>query len=216
MKRKSYAVIGLGKFGTAVAVRLCELGNEVLVIDDSAENVQRIEPFVTCAVVADARDEAVLESLGVANYDCAIVGIGTDLATNIIITLNLKNIGVARVVCKATDEVQKRALEKVGADRVVIPERETGIKLAQSLASSSVLDFIELSPDLGIAEILMPKDWAGKSLKELDLRGRFGVNVIAVKRGNTVELTADAAKPLEEGLVLVLLGRNEQLAGLQK
>ena len=216
MKRKSYVVIGLGKFGAAVAVRLCELGNEVLVIDDSTENVQRIEPFVTCAVVADARDEAVLDSLGAANYDCAVVAIGTDLAANIIVTLNLKDLGVPRVVCKATDEVQKRALEKVGADRVVIPERETGIKLAQSLASSSVLDFIELSPDIGIAEIQTPPAWAGKSLKDLDLRGKYGVNVIAVRHGDTVELTADAFKPLEEGLVLVVLGRNEQLAGLQK
>ena len=127
--KKTYVVIGLGKFGTAVARRLFELGNEVLAIDDSAEKVQHIEHNVTYAVVADARDENALRSLGVKNYDCAIVAIGTDLAASVITTLNLKGLGVPYVICKATDDTQKQALEKIGADRVLIPEREIGIKL---------------------------------------------------------------------------------------
>ena len=133
--KKTYAVIGLGRFGTAVAERLYALGNEVLVIDDDAERVQRMESRVTYAVVADARDEAVLRSLGMRNYDCAIVAIGTDLAASIVITMNLKELGVPQVVCKAEGDMQKRALEKIGADKVLIPEREAGVKLAQAVTS---------------------------------------------------------------------------------
>ena len=164
--KKSYVVIGMGRFGSSVAERLYELGNEVLAIDTDPDKVQRMESKVTCAVVADARDEEVLRSLGARSCDCAVVAIGSDLATCIIATLNLKDLGVPQVICKATDELRKKALEKVGADRVVIPERETGIKLAQAITSSSILDFIELSKDCGIAEIHTPESWFGKTLRE--------------------------------------------------
>ena len=204
--KKTYIVIGLGRFGRALAERLCELGNEVLAIDTSAECVQHAENSVTCAVVGDARDEGVLRSLGARNYDCAIVAI----------TLNLKSLGVKQVICKAQDEIQRRALEKVGADRVIIPEREIGIKLAQSLTSSGVLDFIELSPDIGIAEVSVPESWVGKSLRELNVRAKYDVNVIAVRRGGALELTMDAGSALEAGLVLIVLGPNDALANLQK
>ena len=126
--KKSYVVIGMGRFGTSVAERLYELGNEVLAIDTNPDKVQRMESKVTCAVVADVRDEEVLRSLGARSCDCAVVAIGSDLATCIIATLNLKDLGVPQVICKATDELRKKALEKVGADRVVIPERETGFE----------------------------------------------------------------------------------------
>ena len=148
---KTYVVIGLGRFGTAVAAKLQELGNEVLVIDENEEEVQKLSDLVTYAVVGDARDEEVLESLGVGNYDCGVVAIGEDLAASVLITLNLKSLGVPNVICKAKDEQQKRALEKIGADRVVIPEREMGMKLAQNLVSSSVLYFLQLSNACGIA-----------------------------------------------------------------
>ena len=214
--KKTYMVVGLGRFGTALALRLAELGNEVLAMDTRPENVQRVEPEVTCAVVGDARDEGVLRSLGARNYDCAIVAIGSDLASSVIITLNLKALGVGKIICKAQDEIQRRALEKVGADRVVIPERETGIKLAQSLTSSGVLDFIELSPDIGIAEIRVPDSWVGKSLRELNVRAKYGVNIIAMRREGNIELTLDPGQPLEAGIVLVLLGQNDALNRLQK
>ncbi len=214
--KKTYMVVGLGRFGTALTLRLAELGNEVLAMDTRPENVQRVEPEVTCAVVGDARDEGVLRSLGARNYDCAIVAIGSDLASSVIITLNLKALGVGKIICKAQDEIQRRALEKVGADRVVIPERETGIKLAQSLTSSGVLDFIELSPDIGIAEIRVPDSWVGKSLRELNVRAKYGVNIIAMRREGNIELTLDPGQPLEAGIVLVLLGQNDALNRLQK
>ena len=214
--KKTYVVIGLGKFGTAVASRLFALGNEVLAIDTSAEKVQRAEPYVTCAVIGDARDEDVLRSLGVNNYDCAVVAIGTDLATSVIVTLNLKELGLPRVLCKATDEIQKKALEKVGADRVVVPEREMGVKLAQALTSSSVLDFIELSSDYGIAEVAVPEKWVGKTLRELNIRAKHGVNIIAIRDGASINVTPDADQPLKAENVLVAVGKNEQLSGLQK
>lgn len=213
--KKTYVVIGLGKFGTAVAERLYELDNEVLAIDECTESVQRIENKVTYAVVADARDENVLRSLGVKNYDCAIVAIGTDLAASVITTLNLKELGVPQVICKATDETQKRALEKIGADRVLIPEREIGIKLAQTISSTSILDFIELSREYGIAELPTPAHWAGKTLRELNVRAKYGVNIIALKSGSKVNVSPAAEAVLQADAVLVVVGTNEQLAKLK-
>ena len=120
------------------------------------------------------------------------------------------------MICKATDEIQKKALEKVGADRVVVPEREMGVKLAQALTSSSVLDFIELSSDYGIAEVAVPEKWVGKTLRELNLRAKFGTNIIAIGAGASINVTPDADLPLKSENVLVAVGRNEQLSGLQK
>jgi len=214
---KTYVVIGLGRFGTAVAAKLQELGNEVLVIDENEEEVQRMSDLVTYAVVGDARDEDVLGSLGVGNYDCAVVAIGEDLAASVLITLNLKSLGVPQVVCKARNDQQKRALEKIGADRVVIPEREMGVKLAQNLVSSSVLDYVQLSSECGIAEILTPVSWVGKSMLELDVRKKYGVTVAAIRKADgDVAVLIDAAYRLEKEDELVIVGNNDDLARVQK
>ncbi len=213
---KTYLVIGLGRFGISVATRLCELGNEVLAIDASAEHIQQIANHVTHAVVGDARDEAVLQALGARNFDCAIVAIGGDLAASILVTLNLKELGVPAVICKASNEAYKKALERVGADRVVIPEREMALKLAQNLSSSSILDFIELSEDYGITEITAPASWVGKSIRELNVRAKYGVTVLAFKRGGPLDVLPGADDAIEDGMVLVVLGSNEQLARMQK
>lgn len=213
--KKSYVVIGMGRFGSSVAERLYALGNDVLAIDTNPEIVQHMESKVTCAVVADARDEEVLRSLGARSCDCAVVAIGKDLATCIIATLNLKELGVPQVICKATDELRKKALEKVGADRVVIPERETGIKLAQALTSSSVLDFIELSKDCGIAEIPTPTEWCGKTLRELNIRAKYGVNIIAIREDGNIDVAPGADFALKENNVLVVLGTNDKLSKIR-
>ncbi len=214
---KSYMVIGLGRFGTAVALKLQELGHEVLVVDDNTEQVQKVSNRVTYAVVADARDEEVLRSLGAANFDCAVVAIGSDLATSILVTLNLKSLGVAHVVCKAKDDRQVQALEKVGADRVLIPEREMGEKLAQNLASSGVLDYTELTRDCGIVEIRTPKAWVGKDLRQLDVRVKYGVTVIAMRQaGGDITVFVRPDRPFAEEDILVLLGSNEDLNRVQK
>jgi len=214
---KTYLIVGLGRFGRAVALKLQELGNEVMVIDENEEQVQKLSDRVTYAVVGDARDEAVLESLGVRNLDCAIVAIGQDLAASVLITLNLKSLGVPQVICKAQDDLQKRALEKLGADRVVIPEREMGLKLAQNLTSSSVLDYVELSKDCGLAEIITPKSWVGKTLPEIDVRRKFGVTVAALRKADgDVTVFVDATYKLEANDELIVVGNNDDLTRVQK
>jgi trk system potassium uptake protein TrkA len=213
---KTYVVIGLGRFGSAAAVRLESLGHEVMAIDTNEENVQRIADQVTHAVVGDARDEAVLRSLGVRNADCAIVAIGADLAASILITLCLKDMGVPQVVCKARDEVHKRALERIGADYVVIPEREMALKLAQKLTSPNLLDFIELSDEYGIAEVEIPPQWVGKTIRELNVRVKYSVDVLGIRRQEKLQLSPGADHCFASGDIAVVLGRNEDLAAIRK
>ncbi|MBQ9967901.1 MAG: TrkA family potassium uptake protein [Oscillospiraceae bacterium] len=212
---KSFLIVGLGRFGTAVACRLQELGHEVMVIDEQTEKVQRISDDVTYAVVGDARDEDVLESIGARNVDCAIVAIGDNLAANILVTLNLKSLGVRQVICKAKDDQQRRALEKVGADRVLIPEREMGLKLAQNLSSNSVLDYIELSSQCGIVEIRTPAPWVGKNLRSINVRAKYGVTVIAIRTGSEVSVSLDPDCLLAAEDILVILGDNDRLTDVQ-
>lgn len=214
---KTYLVIGMGRFGSAVAARLYELGNEVLVVDENEENIQAIASRVTHAVVGDARDEAVLRALGARNFDCAIVAIGGDLAASILVTLALKELGIPAVICKASNETFKRALEKVGADRVVIPEREMAVKLAQSLSSSNVLDFIELSDDFGIAEVVVPDNWADRSIRELNVRAKYGVTILACQQpGEKLQVQPGAENVIRAGATVTVLGANERIARLQK
>ncbi|MCI8525847.1 MAG: TrkA family potassium uptake protein [Oscillospiraceae bacterium] len=214
---KTYLVIGMGRFGSAVAARLYELGNEVLVVDENEENIQAIASRVTHAVVGDARDEAVLRALGARNFDCAIVAIGGDLAASILVTLALKELGIPAVICKASNETFKRALEKVGADRVVIPEREMAVKLAQSLSSSNVLDFIELSDDFGIAEVVVPDNWADRSIRELNVRAKYGVTILACQQpGEKLQVQPGAEDVIRAGATVTVLGANERIARLQK
>ena len=213
---KTFLVVGLGRFGTAVACKLRELGNEVMAIDENAEQVNKVADRVTYAVVGDARDEAVLEALDMEQVDCAVVAIGENLAANILVTLNLKSLGVPQVICKAKDDQQRRALEKIGADRVLIPEREMGLKLAQNLTSTSVLDYIELSGSCGIAEMKTPVSWVGKTLRDINVRAKYGVTVIAMRVGEELSVSLDPSVPLRESDVLVLLGENDRLSDVQK
>lgn len=213
---KSYIIIGLGRFGTSVAERLESLGNEVLAVDTNELYVQQLADKVTHAVVADARDEAVLRSLGARNFDCAVVAIGDDLAASILITLSLKELGVGRVICKARDEIHKRALERIGADYVVIPEREMALKLAQRLSSPNLLDFIELSDEFGIAETAIPKSWVGKTIRELNIRARYYVDILGVRHNDRLMLSPGADYFFEEGDAAVILGKNEDLSAVRQ
>ena len=209
---KSYVVIGLGKFGAAMALELMALGNEVLAIDRQEELVQRISGSVTDAVVADAQDEEVLRSLGVRNYDCAVVAIGDDAAASILATLQLKELGLPRVVCKASDEMHRKALLKVGADKVVIPEKEMARRFARSVSSASVMDYIELSDDYAMVESTAPGSWVGRNLVELNVRAKYGVAVIAFRRGGRFVISPNPNEPIQQGDILVLLGSGEDLA----
>lgn len=213
---KSFAVIGLGLFGSSVARQLCALGAEVLAIDTNSNLVQQVSGDVTTAAVADARDLEVLRALGVQECDCAVVAIGDDLAVSVLATMNLKELGIPQIICKAHDETHRKVLEKLGADKVVIPEKEEAEKLARSLTSHNVLDFIELSNDYGIVEINTPKAWIGKSLKELDVRARLGVNIIAIERNDKVSVSPRAEFELAKNDILVVLGDYDSLTMMQE
>ena len=213
---KSFAVIGLGLFGSSVARQLCALGAEVLAIDTNSNLVQQVSGDVTTAAVADARDLEVLRALGVQECDCAVVAIGDDLAVSVLATMNLKELGIPQIICKAHDETHRKVLEKLGADKVVIPEKEVADKLARSLTSHNVLDFIELSNDYGIVEINTPKAWIGKSLKELDVRARLGVNIIAIERNDKVSVSPRAEFELARNDVLVVLGDYDSMTMMQE
>ena len=213
---KSFAVIGLGLFGSSVARQLCALGAEVLAIDTNSDLVQPVSGDVTTAAVADARDLEVLRALGAQECDCAVVAIGDDLAVSVLATMNLKELGIPQIICKAHDETHRKVLEKLGADKVVIPEKEVADKLARSLTSHNVLDFIELSNDYGIVEINTPKEWIGKSLKELDVRARLGVNIIAIERNDKVSVSPRAEFELAKNDILVVLGDYDSLTMMQE
>lgn len=213
---KSYIVIGLGRFGSEVAKRLCQLGCEVLAMDVRNEPVQAISNDVTHAVVADGRDLSVLRALGAADFDCGIVAIGDSLSESVLATMNLKELGIPRVVCKAHDETHRQVLRKLGADQIVIPEQEQAYRLARSLSSQNVLDYIELSEDYGIIDLPLPESWAGKTLRELNVRARLGVNILAIKRESGIHVSPDADFPLGKGDVLVILGSTAALKAVQR
>ncbi len=216
---KTFVVIGLGRFGTAIARELSALGHEVLAIDVAEEKVQRVADKVTHAVIGDARDINVLNALGVRNFDCAVVALGSDVGNSALITLNLKELGVKQVVCKAQSHVHQRVLEKIGADRVIFPEHEMGVKLAQGLSSSNVLNFIEFSEDYGIVELASPKSWHGKTIRELDVRNAFHVNIIAVRKADqpgALNVAPGAGCVLEAGDNVVAVGRSEDINRLHE
>ena len=208
---KSFVVIGLGLFGSSVARQLCALGAEVLAIDTNSDLVQQVSSDVTSAVVADARDAEVLRALGAHECDCAVVAIGDDLAGSVLATMNLREL-----VCKAHNDVHRKVLEKLGADKVVIPEKEVADKLARSLTSHNVLDFIELSNDYGIVETTAPRAWVGKSLKELNIRAKLGVNIIAIERNGKITVSPRAEFEIAKNDILVVLGDYDSLTLMQE
>ena len=213
---KSYVVIGLGRFGSEVAKQLHAQGCEVLAIDMRTDLVQQVSSEVTHAVVADAKDKDVLKALGVRSFDCAIIAIGDDLAASVLATANLKELGIPYLVCKAHDDTHRRVLEKLGADRIVIPEQENGIRLARSLSAPNVLDYIELSEEYGIAEVPVPASWVGKSLRDLNVRAKWGINIIAFRREGKLLVSPPADFAIQAGDIAVVLGDNLALDTVQK
>ena len=213
---KSFAVIGLGRFGTYIATALSELGCEVLAIDRDEKRINQMADVVTRAVTADAQNKDVLKALGVQDCDCAVVAIGQELAAAVLITLNLKEMGVENIICKARDEQYGKVLEKVGATRIVSPEQMVAEKLARSLHSVNVLDYIELSEDYGIIDIPAPSVWVGKTIRELNIRAKLDVNIIAVKHEPKITVSPSADYRIEKEDVMVVLGRYDSLDAVGK
>lgn len=214
---KSYVVIGLGRFGSELATRLYACGEEVMAIDMDEQLIDKIADRVTRAVAADARDPDVLKKLGVENFERAVVAVGSDLAASALITMNLKALNVPFIICKAHDDTYKDILEKLGADRVIIPEREVADKLALGLTHAGVMEYIELSQEFGIVEMQPIAEWVGKTIRELELRTRYGVNVIAVRSNeDTIKIPPDIDAPIPEDVVMVMLGQYDMFENLKK
>ena len=213
---KSYFIIGLGLFGEALARNLCKLGAEVLAMDVRNDLVQLVANDVTHAVVGDAQDKSVLRALGAADFDCAVVAIGDDLAASVLTVMNLQELGVKQIVCKAHDETHRRVLERLGVERVLIPEQEHAQRVARSLVRHNVLDYIELSEEYGILDVPAPKSWIGKTLKELNVRAKLGVNIIAVESGKKTNVSPAADYMIREGDIMVVLGDTYSLEAVQK
>ena len=213
---KSFLVIGLGRFGSEVARKLSEQKGEVLAMDRRNDLVQQLSNDVTHAVVGDSQDKEVLRALGAGNFDCAVVAIGGDLSASVPTVMNLKELGVPYIVCKAHDETHRRVLEKLGADRVVIPEQENADRLAKSLSSTNVLDYIVLSNEYGIIEVPVPKVWVGKSLKELNVRAKLGINILAIKHDGMTDVSPAADYVLSGDAIMLVLGNTKALDAVQK
>ena len=213
---KSYVVIGLGRFGTEMALKLYDCGEDVLAIDTDENIIDKISDRVTKAAAADARDLDVLRKLGVEDFDRAVVAVGSDLAASALITMNLKTLGVPFIICKAHDDTYREILEKLGADRVIIPEREMADKLAKGLTTAGVMEYIELSSEYGIVEMTPPAEWLRKTIRSLELRSRYGANVIAVRRGENLRIPPEIDTPLDDDCILVILGSYKVIEKLEK
>lgn len=215
MRGKQFVIFGLGRFGISLATTLSEAGYEVMVVDKCEESIQEIAPFVTHAVQADAADMDTLKSLGIRNFDVAIVAIGKDIQSSIMTTLLLKELGIPYVVAKASSEIHERVLRKIGADRIILPEQEMGIRIANNLISGNILDHIQLSSEYSIIEMGILPEWRGKSIIEVDPRGAYGINIIAVQRGGAIDISPSPNYILEQEDTLVVVGSNKQIQILE-
>ena len=215
MKAKQFLVFGLGRFGKSLARTLCEMGQEVLAIDSDEEIVSDIAPFVTQAMQLDATDEEVLKTLGVNNFDAAIVSIGQDMQASILVCVLLKELGVPCVIAKANDELHAKVLRKIGADRVVFPERDMGARLARSILAPNVLDLMNLSDDYQIIEIRVPEKWIGQSLIGLNVRRHYGVNILAIHRQGRFLASPAPDMPFEMDDILLVMGKEDDIERLE-
>jgi trk system potassium uptake protein len=211
MLAKTFAVIGMGRFGSSVAKTLYEMGYEVMAIDSCEERIQEYIQYVTYAVQADSTDEQALKELGIRNFDIVVVAIGDDIQASILTTLILKELGVKHITVKAQNERHGKVLYKLGADKVVFPERDMGSRVANNLASPNVLDFIELAEDYSVVEVVVGEKLVGKSLIELNIRARFGVNVMAIKSGPQINIAPQANDTIQKEDILVVIGQNNDL-----
>jgi trk system potassium uptake protein TrkA len=209
-------VVGLGRFGSAVATTLAELDCEVAGVDSHERAVQRIAPLVTHALQLDATDRDALKQISVADFDVAVVAIGADIEASILTTANLAELGCDDIVAKAMTLPHARILEKVGAHRVVFPEHEMGVRLANSLAGTNLIDYMELDPAYAVAEIRCPLEIAGRTLAEANVRGRYGVIVLCVKTGDQVDVIPDANKRIEKTDIIVVAGPTKSIDKLAR
>jgi len=208
---KQFIVLGLGRFGSAVATTLIELGHEVLGVDNDEEIVNTLKDKITQSVQADITEEKVLTELGVKNFDAAIVCIGTDLETSILVTMMLKEMGLKYIIAKAQNNLHAKVLEKIGVDKVVFPERDMGARIARRLITPNIKDYVELEPDYNIIEIKALPEFVDKTLSELDMRNKYGINVLAIKRNDSLNISPRAKDVIKKGDFLIVIGETKKI-----
>ena len=212
---KSYAVFGLGRYGLAVAKELVKNGADVLAVDVD-ENIVNAAiadiPFCKCA---DITEPEVLRQLGISNIDVVIIAMATNLEANVMSVMLCKEMGVKTVIAKCADNMQAKILLKVGADKTVIPERESGVRLAKNILSSGFVDVMELSDNVSLLELEIKEEWLGKNLIQLNLRKKYGINVIAIKKGDEVMIDLDPTLPLNKDMKLVIIAHTSKLEKLK-
>ena len=213
---QSYAVFGLGRYGIAVARELVEGGAEVLAVDRDEEIVNSASAFIPICKCADVTDAEALRQLGIANIDVVILSMASSLEASVMAVMLCKELGVKTVIAKGASEMNCRILRRVGADKVVFPENESGVRLARSLLSAGFTDIIELSRDVSMLELEVRPEWVGKTLMELSLRKKYSINIIAAVKNSQISVNIDPEKPLEAGMKLIVIANVEKLKRLQK
>ncbi|SDN38719.1 trk system potassium uptake protein TrkA [Fictibacillus solisalsi] len=208
---KQFAVIGLGRFGGSICREFAKMGHEVMAVDKDIERVNEFANIATQAVQANSTDEKALKALGIRNFNHVIVSIGEDIQSSIMTTLLLKEAGVKKVWVKATNDYHHKVLDKLGADRIIHPERDMALRVAQLITSEKIIDFIELSHEHSIIEVGVTDKLAGKTLTELDIRAKYGCNIVAIKKGDDILVSPIANVVLRQGDVLVVIGQNRDL-----
>lgn len=216
MGKKNFLVLGAGRFGISVAETLDYLGHEVCVIDKNADIIQDIAENVTHAIVGDCCEATVLKSIGAANFDTVIVALSEDMQASILATVLLKEMGVKNVMTRATDEMHRKILEKVGADEVLMPEREMGERLAHMLVAKKRFHDLELSSEFSVVQIECPSKWVGRNPVSLDARNRYGINIIAVERGDDVLMALTDDDVFKRDDIIVIVGKNSDIKDLEK
>lgn len=216
MKKYPYLVVGLGRFGSAIAETLCEDGMQVMGVDCRLDLVEAMKDRITQAVQIDSMDREAMEALGIGEFDTAFVTIGGDVKASCVTTMLLRELGVRFIVAKASDEFHGRMLEKLGADKIVYPERDMGKRVAHNLVSGNLLEYIELSPDFSMAEILPRTEWVGKSLLELRLRDEYGLNVVAIRSGDQINPLPGSATVVREGDIMLVVAEEKTLVRMNK
>lgn len=226
---KKFAVIGIGTFGYSVVKELSKRGFHVIAIDSDEERVKEVSDMATHAFVLDATDEKALRDAGIKDVDVVIVSVGPPISTSLLITLLLKEIGVKTVMVKVLDELHARLVRKIGADKIMFPERDMALKFVQNIVAPNIFDMIDLSQDYSVAEVAVPQSFINKTLGELDIRRKYNVHIIAIKRARPVlkkdgvadieaeiDIAPGGENELREGDVLVVIGRNEDIEKLRK
>lgn len=215
-KGKQFVVIGLGRFGASVARALYAQGCDVLAIDNDAEAVEEIADDVTHAVQAEATDEEALKRLGLRNFDVAVIAIGNDVQSSILAALLCKEMGIGYVMAKAQTELHEKVLLRMGVDRVVRPEKDMGVRVARSLTSRNIIEMIELSDVFQLVETHLPEGWSGSSLRQLNVRVRFGINIVAIRRGTELLVSPHGDEILQSGDELVVIGSKQDVERLER